>query len=162
MYFPTELIILIFQFCEYSNDLRITKRFSSILDIAFYPFYHEKFVYFCVEENYYKINEFINKVNSDTLSYAFLSTLCSNYGNYKIRSLLIQHKNFKPYYQNRCLLVEVCKRHYCETFKLLLKFKYDENIINECYEILNNENNKRMIKYLKSYNKLNEKTSQLI
>jgi hypothetical protein len=142
MTIPEEILIIILQYCDYSIDLRCNKQFNRLTSHVFdHVFHHNHFIDACVKADLNKVSKLIIDTNSETINEAYLITTQQIYGgSVEIRLYLINDPKFDPFYNNSSIPLLLCKANLRTSLRYLLcKFKYDSNIIKECfkYTILN-------------------------
>jgi hypothetical protein len=126
------IVLNILSFCDYSNNLRINKRFSCLVNMTFY---HDKFIEYCKNKSVDEVKNVIHNVNSETVCIVFLESF-DWYNTYPLRQYLFHHEKFDYTYNDYQILFKCCKVRFSSTLILLLRYEYSDHVIQECYNIL--------------------------
>jgi hypothetical protein len=158
------IILTILSFCKLSNNLRINKRFSSLIDMLFYEEYCKKFINHCERSEFNSVKIMIDKVDSHVISQGFMKSM--NYHTngshtFNIRKLLISNEKFD--YDNYELLFECCRKTLYSTLELLLNHDYEDSVISQCYNIISSLTNMDKHYFIEScYHPLLKRHSRLL
>jgi hypothetical protein len=130
-----EIIINILSFSKYSNNLRINKRFNSLVNVVFY---NRFFIKHCEYTLIDKVELMINEIDQDTLMKGFIVSAENDpsRNGFELRKILINHANFDHSYKTYYPLSLACKERLSVTVEELLKYDYEYDILKEKLNLL--------------------------